>query len=58
MTFESIKIQISFQLPGHLAGAGDYVCAGVQKRLQELWEDPNLSAKCVNLWSAVREKLQ
>lgn len=32
--------------------------AGVQKRLQELWEDPKLSVKCVNLWSGVREKLQ
>lgn len=34
------------------------MCAGVQKRLEELWEDPKLSVKCINLWSAVRGKLQ
>lgn len=45
-------------LPGHLAGAGDYVCSGVQKRLRELWEEPKLSVKCINLWFAVRGKLQ
>lgn len=34
------------------------MCAGIQKRLEELWEDPKLSVKCINLWSAVRGKLQ